>query len=334
MLVTGARGFVGGALVRVLSASGFEVVATTRGDSGTGPGENPGIKFVTIGDVTATTVWRETLEGIDAVVHLAARVHVMNESAADPLAKFRHVNVEGTRALAGVAVAAKVKQMVFLSSVKVNGEATDGRGFLEDDPPRPEDAYGISKWEAEQALNEIAAAGSMEIVILRAPLVYGPGVKGNFSTLLRLCDSGIPIPLGSIDDNARSFIYLGNLNDAIRQALTRPEAAGRTYLVRDGEDLATAELVQRLREAFGRPARLGSLPPALLRAVAAVLGKRESAARLLGSLVVDDARIRNELGWAPPFSVAQGLAATATCFRTECRRRGPLDLLMCLICGN
>lgn len=313
VLVTGATGFVGRAVVRGLAVAGFDTIAAVRRDVSLGAG----IETRRIGDLAEHDAWSGALDGVDSVVHLAARVHVMRETAADPAGAFLADNCQGTRRLAVAAARAGVQRLVFLSSIKVNGEATPNKPFDEDDAPAPEDAYGVSKWCAEQALAEVAAGQAIETVILRTPLVYGPGVGANFLSLLRLCDSRLPLPLGAVDGNARSLIFLDNLVDAIRCALTHSAAAGRTYLVRDGEDLSTAGLVRRLRHALGRSSCMVPAPPAMLLLAARALGKSAAAARLLGSLSVDDRRIRHELGWRPPFTADQGFAATAAWYRTR-----------------
>ena len=260
------------------------------------------------------TDWSAALDGVDAVAHLAARVHVMRERAADSLAAFRRTNVEGTLRLARSAAAAGVKKFVFLSSVKVLGEATPDGPFTDSSPADPRDPYGVSKREAETGLSEIAAGSGMEVAILRPPLVYGPGVKGNFLSLLRLIERGVPLPLAGLR-NRRSLLYLGNLVDAIDLCLSHDAAAGRTFLIRDGEDLSSAELVRRLAAALGRRAPLFSLPEGVLRLAARCIGRRAAAQRLLGSLTVDDGRLRRDLGWSPPFAVEEALAETAAWFR-------------------
>lgn len=313
VLVTGATGFIGSSLCRVLAADGVEVIAGVRRDRGA-PGA-PGAEVRVLGDLGVAADLSAALDGVDAVVHLAARAHVMAEGAADPLAEYRRINRDGTRRLAEAAVAAGVARFVFLSSVKVNGEATHGEPVTEDDTPAPQDAYGVAKWEAEQALAAASAGGAIETVVLRAPLVYGPGVKANFLSLLRLCDTGLPLPLGGIDSNRRSLIYLGNLTDALRRALVHGAAAGRTYLVRDGEDVSTAGLVRRIRRALGRPPRLAPVPPGALRAALVIAGRRATADRLLGSFAVDSGRIGRELGWIPPYTLDQGLHATVNWYR-------------------
>jgi nucleoside-diphosphate-sugar epimerase len=271
-----------------------------------------------VGDIGPGTDWAAALEGVDAVVHLAARVHVLRERARDPLAAFRQTNVEGTlqlaRAAARAAARAGVGRLVFLSSVKALGERSPDGPLTDASPAGPEDPYGISKCEAEAGLRQIADRLQLEVTILRPPLVYGPGVKGNFHALLKLVDRRVPLPFKAVT-NRRSLLFLGNLVDAIVLCLEAPTAANRTYLLRDGEDLSIPELLRRLAGALDRPAPLFAVPERALRLVAAGLGRGADAGRLLDCLTVDDSRIRGELGWNPPFSVAQGLAATAEWFR-------------------
>lgn len=313
VLVTGAGGFVGRALVSALQRGGHIVRAAVRNiviDSAAG-GE-----LVEIGDVGPATDWEAALEGIEGVVHLAARVHVLRDAAANPLAEFRRVNVEGTRRLADAAAAAGVDRMVLVSSIKVNGDKTGASPFTERDPPAPQDPYGVSKLEAEQVLKRVGSETGMETVVVRPPLVYGPGVKGNFLSLLRFCDKGIPLPLAAVK-NTRSLIYVGNLIDALECALVHPAAAGRTFLVCDGDDVSTPDLLRQTSAALGRSARLFAMPLPLLRFAADLAGRLAQADRLLGSLVVDDDSIRDVLGWRPPFSMAKGLRETAAWFRSE-----------------
>jgi nucleoside-diphosphate-sugar epimerase len=309
ILVTGAGGFIGRALCDALATAGRPLRRVARARDATLP------DAVAVGDIGPATDWRAALEGARCVVHLAARTHVMRESAADPLAEYRRANVEATARLAREAAAAGVRRLVFMSSIKVNGESTT-RPYTEADPPRPEDAYGVSKWETEQALAVIAAATGLEVVVLRPPLVYGPGVKGNFLRLMRLIARGVPLPLASVA-NRRSLIYVGNLADAVVAAIDAPGAAGRTLLAADAEDLSTPDLVRAIAHSLGTRARLLPCPPALLNLGAALVGRRAVAARLTGSLQVDASALRRELGWRPRAALAQGLEETARWFREE-----------------
>ncbi|MDZ7593968.1 MAG: SDR family oxidoreductase [Thiobacillus sp.] len=301
VLVTGAAGFVGRALCHQLSATGHAVIPAVRHGSGL-PNE------VVTGDIGPSTDWRMALAGCDAVVHLAARVHMMRDDAHDPLALYRETNTEATLDLARQAAQAGVKRFVFISTIKVNGEARDA-AYRETDTPGPADAYAISKWEAEQGLQRIAADTGLEVVILRPPLVYGPGVKANFLRLMRTVARGWPLPLGAIR-NRRSLLYLGNFVDAIRLCVEHPGAAGQTFLLDDGQAVSTPDLVRALAHAMGRPARLLAVPVGVLELAGALLGKRAAVARLAGSLYVDSSAIRSRLGWVVPYSLQQGLAAT------------------------
>ena len=317
VLVNGASGFVGRMLCAELLRQGWEVKAALRV-----PHQLPsGIKSVTVGQIDGGTDWTEALAGVDIVIHLAARVHVMKESATDPLAEFLQINLHGTVNLAQQAAQAGVKRLVYVSSVKVNGEYTEGmQSFTESDQPHPQDPYGTSKWQAEQALQRIAQETGLEIVIVRPPLVYGPGVKGNFMRLLAAIDRGIPLPLAGAN-NLRSLVYVGNLVDALIACATQPAAAGQTYLVSDGEDISTAKLVEKIAAALGRhnPRHNRSFyfPPALLRAGATLLGRTEQVDRLFGSLRISDKKIRSDLAWAPPYTLEQGLSETAEWYRAQ-----------------
>jgi nucleoside-diphosphate-sugar epimerase len=313
VLVTGANGFVGRALCNALAASGRHVRRAVRTEAA-------GLEnAIVVGDLCGSTDWSRALEGVSCVMHLAARTHVLSETAADPLAEYRRINVDGTATLARQAARAGVRRLVFLSSVKVNGEATVAP-FTERDAPRPEDGYGISKWEAEQALARAIAENGMEFVVLRPPLVYGPGVGGNFLRIMRLVARGIPLPLASIA-NRRSLVYLGNLVGAIVTVADTPHAANRTFLVSDGEDVSTPDLVRAIAQALGVSPRLLPCPLAGLELGAALTGRRAELARLAGSLQVDGSALRDALGWRPPYTFEQGLAETARWYReTESRR--------------
>jgi len=247
------------------------------------------------------------LGGIDVLVHCAARVHVMHENTSDPLSEFRRVNVAGTLALARQAATAGVRRFIFLSSVKVNGEETVlSHSYRADDVPSPQDPYGISKLEAEQGLMKVAADTGMEVVIIRPPLVYGSGVKGNFASMMKLVEKGLPLPLGAIH-NKRSLIGIDNLVDLIIRCIDHPAAANQVFLAGDGEDLSTTELLRGVANAMGKPARLIPVPAVLLQLGATLLGKKAMAQRLLGSLQVDISKTCEVLDWKPPYTVEEGL---------------------------
>jgi len=301
VLVSGAAGFVGRALCDQLTVAGHALVPTVRRASGL---RNERV----IGEIGASTDWQTALVGCDAVVHLAARVHVMDDTTQNSLALYRATNTEGTLNLARQAVEAGVKRFVFISTIKVNGEGRDAP-YRETDAPAPEDAYAISKWEAERGLLRIAQATGLELVIQRPPLVYGPGVKANFLRLMRMVEHGFPLPLGAIH-NRRSLLYLGNFVDAIRLCVEHPAAAGQTFLLDDGVPVSTPELIRALARAMGRSAHLLAVPVGVLELAGALLGKRAAVARLTGSLFVDSTAIRSRLGWVPPYTLQQGLAAT------------------------
>lgn len=299
--VTGASGFVGQALVTHLRRQGREVRELVRTAAPGSTGQ------VAVGDIGGATDWARALEGLACVVHCAARVHVMRESAADPLAAFRQVNVEGTRRLARQAARAGVRRLVFLSTVKVHGESTQpGRPWTATDAAHPQDAYGVSKWEAEQALWAEAADSKLEVVVVRPPLVYGPGVRANMERLRRLVARGIPLPLGGVD-NRRSLVSLDNLVDMLACCIDHAHAPGHRFLVSDGQDLSTPDLVRAMASAMNRPARLLPVPAAWLRLAGRLTGRSAEVERLVGSLQVDLGPTRAALGWQPPLTAAQGL---------------------------
>lgn len=311
VLVTGASGFVGSAIARRLAADPAMVpVSVVRR-----PSAVPVTAERLVADLGHDTDWHGPLTGIEAVVHCAARAHRLHDAAIDPLVAFREVNAVGTLRLAQQAAKQGVRRLVFVSSIKVNGEATaPGRAFSETDVPSPQDPYGVSKLEAEQGLGEIAGASGMEVVIIRPPLVYGPGAKGNLHRLMGWIARGVPLPLALVR-NRRSLIGLDNLSSAIALALTHPDAVGKTYLVSDQEDFSTPELIQTLAGGMGRKPRLWPAPIALLRAGGAVTGLGNEIERLVDSLVVDSGLISRELGWRPQRAPRDGLEEMGRAFR-------------------
>ena len=305
LLITGGTGFVGQHLVSELKRRNlpYQTAGRTQAENAVQT------ECVSVGDINAHTAWSHALEGVSDVVHLAARVHITQETSSDAYAAFRAVNTAGTLNLARQAAAAGVRRFVFLSSVKVNGEGSP-HAYSETDTPAPEDAYAVSKWEAEQGLWEISADTGMQIVILRIPLVYGPGVAANFLQLLQIVNKGWPLPLRGIA-NRRSLLYIGNLVDAIRVVLEHPDAANKLFLLSDGQDVSTSQLVELIAQALHKPPRLFAVPLGFISAFAGLLGKSSAVDRLFGSLSMDSTKIQRELQWKPPFSMQQGLAQTA-----------------------
>jgi len=313
VLISGASGFIGRPLCAELLRQGQSVRAAVRlARSENLPVEHA--ETVSIGEINNETDWTEALLDIKVVVHLAARVHVMKDNAVDPLDELRKVNVDGAWNFARQACDAGVQRFIFISSIKVNGESSPlGRPYKPEDRPAPIDCYGISKCEAEDALRQLADETGMEVVIIRPPLVYGPGVKANFHRMMHWLNKEIPLPLGAIH-NKRSFVALDNLIDLIATCIDHPAAANQTFLAGDGEDLSTTELLQRLGEALGKPAKLFSLPIRMLKVGALLLGKRDMAQRLCNSLQVDITKAHDLLGWRPPVTVDEALKKTAADF--------------------
>jgi nucleoside-diphosphate-sugar epimerase len=304
ILVTGATGFVGSALLPVLLSQFHEVTAVGRRAQDK---SHAGLRSFGVGNIDGATKWSTELRGTDAVIHLAARVHVMRDTVSDPLTEFRRVNTEGTLNLARQAATAGVRLFIYLSSIKVNGETTvPNRPFTPNDLAAPQDPYGISKHEAEIGLSEIARTTGMQVIIIRPTLVYGKGAKGNFKSLMKLVARGLPLPLGSIH-NLRSFVGIDNLVDFIVTCLEHPDAANETFMVSDGEDLSTPDLIRRMARAMNRPARLLPVPVWALQTGASLLGKGDAVQRLCGNLQVDISKARSLLGWVPPVSVEEGL---------------------------
>lgn len=305
ILVTGANGFVGAALCRTLRARGRQVVAAVRQGAGAGQ--------VSVGSLGPATDWRLALDGCKVVIHLAARVHVMSDASQDPLAAYREVNVEATLNLARQAQRQGVTRFVFVSSVKVNGEATFGRAFDAADAPMPCDPYGQSKLEAERALQEFANSSGLEVVIVRPPLVYGPGVKANFHNLLRLVKLGWPLPFGSVR-NYRSMVALDNLVDLLIVCAGHPTAAGRTFMVSDGDDVSIGELVRMIGKAMGKKILLVPVPVGMMQNAAKLVGKTAVVERLFGSLQVDIVATRSTLNWTPVISPQTAIEQTVAHF--------------------
>lgn len=316
LLITGANGFVGRMLTQRLLDAGYTIRGTLLpGDSSDSLA--PGVLPTVVTPLGPDTVWQHALEGIDTVIHLAARVHVMDDQATDPLQIFREVNRDGTVRLAREAAAAGVKRLVFVSSIKVNGEESL-YPYHAASPFNPKDPYAVSKMEAELGLHAIQAEAGLEVAIVRPPLVYGPGVKANFLRMLQSIQCGIPLPLASIR-NRRSLIYVGNLADALAACATHPEAAGQTFPVSDGEDVSTPELLRLCAKAMEKPSKLTPCPVTLLRLAGKVTGRMPAVERLTGSLTIDTSAIRHKLGWQPPYTLKQGLRETAAWFKEGVR---------------
>lgn len=313
--VTGGTGFVGRVLIAELLSRGHDVVSLVRtaGTKVVGPRAAPrpaALRYVVAGDLNSSDYGAVIPSGVATVIHCAARVHVMRDRAADPLAEFRGANVDATLSLARHAARQGVERFIYFSSIKVNGERTEpGHPFRSDDAPNPQDDYGVSKMEAENALRALSDETGFAVTIIRPPLVYGPGVKGNLALLARLMKSGLPVPLGGITGNRRSLVSVGNLADLAIHCATHPGAVNQTFLAGDGEDLSTAGLLRLMAEAMGRKARLISAPPAVIRSLARAAGRPGIAERLCGSLQVDIAPTQHQLEWTPPLSVSAGLSA-------------------------
>ena len=288
VLVTGASGFVGSALFNTLEAANYNVIRSSQRLS--------------------EADWSQSLIGVETVVHLAARVHMMHDKAADPLAEFRAINLAGTINLARYAAGARVKRFVFVSSIGVNGAVTEpNKSFTGDDNPSPHSYYAVSKHEAEIALREIAIETGMQVVIIRPPLIYGPNAPGNFGSLLRIVKRGLPVPLGAITQNRRSFVALDNLVDLIITCINHPNAANQTFLVSDGEDVSTTDFLRKMASAQGLASCLIPVPTALLNLCAKMIGKQDLAKRLLGNLQVDISHTQKLLNWQPIISLDEGL---------------------------
>lgn len=309
ILLTGASGFIGSALASSLVSKGYGVIGVSRN----GDAHLPCTSFVA--NITPATDWSVVLKGVDVVIHAAGRVHIMADASIDPLGEYRYQNVDTTLHLAKSAAAIGVKRFIFISTIKVFGEETiGGNKFFADSTYAPSDPYGISKMEAEIGLLEIAKLTKLEVVIIRLPLVYGPGVKANFLSMMSWLSRKIPLPLGGITRNLRSFVYLGNLIDLIATCIYHPSAANQMFLVSDDEDMSTTELLVRMAGSLGQRLLLIPIPSYLIVFGARLIGKPEIARRLCGSLQVDITKTKNLLSWSPPVSVSEGLHQTAKSF--------------------
>lgn len=321
VLVTGATGFVGRHITRMLLAYGWSVKAAVRSRDRLAH-LDPAVQGYVVGPIDGTTDWGDILQRVDVVVHLAARVHVLRDTDANPLESYREVNVYGTRRLLEACVESGVRRFVFMSSVKAVGEATATEDpFTEVDSCNPEDAYGLSKLEAEQIVMDYGRSGKIEVTILRPPLVYGPGVKANFYRLMRAVDAGLPLPFKNVD-NKRSMVYVKNLVDAVRVCCEHPGAVNQVFFVADDQPLATPELISEIAAAMGKRPRLIGVPVSMLQGVARLFGMTEEINRLIGSLVVSIEKIKRLLNWSPPWSVSEGIRNTVNWYqntRTEHR---------------
>ncbi|OGL50392.1 MAG: hypothetical protein A3H37_11310 [Candidatus Schekmanbacteria bacterium RIFCSPLOWO2_02_FULL_38_14] len=317
VFVTGATGFVGKMLCHSLVEKGYHVTGTVRspGKIGLLPGR---MEYRIVEDIGPETEWAGALDNVDAVVYLAARVHVMHETSTNPLDEYRRVNTSGAARLFDMAVKAGVRRIIYLSTIKVNGEKTEGNSYTEDSSVCPADAYAQSKWEAEQILHGLALKRGIEVVIIRPPMIYGPDVGGNFLRLLNWVNRDIPLPLALVNNN-RSLIYAGNLVDVIETCITNPGAAGETFLVSDGEDTSTPDLIRMIAKTMNKTARLIPLPDLLLKTAGKLMGKGPEIERLTGSLHIDSSKIRKVLDWMPPFTMAEGIRETVKWYKNSIR---------------
>lgn len=310
VLITGANGFIGRNLCVFLKRKGYSIRAAVRNNV-----RDPIVdEYILAGDMNESTDWQEALAGVDIVIHLAAHVHIMHDSVVDPVEAFHKVNVLGTERLAKMAANAGVRRFIFISSIGVNGEFTGKEPFVENSTPNPVGAYAVSKWEAEQVLHKISKETGMEVVILRAPLVYGLNAPGNFKRLIHLIKAGIPLPLGNIN-SLRSFLYVGNLVDAIVACIENPAARNNTFLISDGDDITVPDLIKMIACAMGRKTVLFSLHPGILKTLCRLAGKSEELEKLTGTLFVDSSKIRNLLGWKPPWTLGEGIRETVKVLR-------------------
>jgi len=313
ILVTGANGFICRNLCPVLKEKGYYVRGAVRGEAHDVSGAD---EYIKVGNINESTDWQQTLDGVDTVIHLAARVHVISDLSDTSVEIFRKINVRGTERLALSAAKAGVRRFIFISSIGVNGDSSQNKTFTEDSIPNPVGAYAVSKWEAENVLKKIGDSTGMEIVILRPPLIYGPGVKANFKNLIKLAGSGMPLPFKKIN-NLRSFLYIGNLIDIIDICIKHPMAIGETFIISDGQDISTPDLIKMISCIMGKKSSLFYLHPGILKALCKIVGLETELRKLTGSLLVDSSKIRNLLGWKPPFTMEDGLRETVKNFKAK-----------------
>lgn len=309
ILVTGATGFLGQAVCEALAAQTDNQVLGTSRSAGTGP-----VPLVAVGDIAAATDWSGALQGIEVVVHIAARLNLQGDTSPDPLAEYRRTNLEGTLALARQALAAGVRRLIFISSVGVNGSFTTGTPFDETSVPVPDGDYAISKFEAEEGLRALVQGTTMDVVIIRPPLIYAAHARRNFPRLLKLVDSGLPLPFAAVD-NRRSMVALENLVDFIVLCTRHPAAGNQLFLISDGEDASTAQIVRYLAASMGRSPRLVPVPDGLMRWGARLAGKQNMYTTLCASLQVDSGKARRLLGWVPPLTLEQALHKTGRAYK-------------------
>lgn len=315
IFVVGATGFVGKMLCRNLVARGYPVKGAVRSRQRLSDLPSQ-MEYHLIDDIGPYTDWAGVLEHVDTVIYLAARVHVMEETSTDPLDEYRRVNTAGAERLAYAAAKAGVRRIIYLSTIKVNGEKTTDHPFTEEDVANPDDPYATSKWEAEQILRRVSSETGVEVVIIRPPLIYGAGVGGNFLRLLEWVNRDVPLPLARVY-NRRSLIYLGNLVDAIVACIGHQDAAGETFVMSDGEDVSTPDLIRLIAKAMNKRARLIPLPVMLLKAAGALTGKGPEIERLTGSLCIDSSKIRKVLGWKPPYTLEEGIRETVKWYKNS-----------------
>lgn len=311
ILVTGSSGFVGQQLIKTVLKSGHVVKGVGR--NSTQVSSSPNYHHHVIDDFSATLDWQKALQGVNVIIHTIARVHIMDETVINPIDAYRACNVDATLNLAKQAAANGTKRFIFISSIKVNGESTEqGVPFTENDRFIPSDPYGLSKYEAEQALLELGKQTGMEIVIIRPPLIYGPGVKANFAKMMKWVKKGIPLPFGAVN-NLRSLVALDNLIDFVDLCVTHPKAANEIFLISDGEDISTTALLNKVARAYNKKATLLPIPTSLMTFVANLLGKSAITDRLFGSLQVDNSKARDLLGWVPVISMDDQLVKIVEC---------------------